>query len=62
MQKIHGLTQTEEDAITLSQTDFYSPETVSSAYEQRHVKNPPRRPTVDYGPNFAGCQYKDPTT
>lgn len=66
MQKIHGQTQTGEDAITSSETDcnsdFNSPETVSSACERRHVKNPPQRPTVDCVPNSAGCQYTDPTT
>lgn len=42
--------------------DFNSPVTISSACERRHVKNPLQHPTVDYGPNSAGCQCTDPTT
>lgn len=43
-------------------SNLNSPETVSSACVQRHVKNPPQRPRVGYGPNSAGCQYRDPVT
>ncbi len=41
---------------------FNSPETVSSAYEQRHAENQPQRPTGGCGPDSAGCPYRDPTT
>lgn len=70
VQKNYRWTETRHFEMTLSQTsspnaphnDINSPETISSAYERRHVEIQPQRPTVDYGPSSAGCQYTDPTT